>query len=162
MSSILPASIRAGDTIRVHYTTRTPAGGVVESSLPREPLEFQAGGPEVISGLSRAVLGMRLGERKTVTVLPDDAFGYREAKWQQTLPREVFSERVEEGDQLIFYSENKSFDVWVRSLQGTEVTLDANHPLAGETLVYDLQIVGHGPLNCSPDTTPVTAQTDTE
>jgi len=135
--------IRSGDTIRIHYTTRTPAGGVVETSLHREPLELQAGSAQVVPGVSRAVLGMKLGERKTVTVHPDDAFGYREAKWQQSIPRFLLEERFEEGDQLLVSMAGEVFDVWVRGLQGGDLTYDANHPLAGETLVYDLQIVSH-------------------
>ncbi len=137
--------VRHGDVVQLHYTTYAADGCVIETSGQREPLEFVAGGPEVISGVSRAVLGMTLGERRRIAVPPEHAFGFRDAKLQQTAPRLGLLEKVDEGDQLTADVEGRDLDVWVRTVTEDEVTLDSNHPLAGESLIFEIEIVGIEP-----------------
>lgn len=137
--------VKPGDNVRVHYTTYSHDRCVIETSHHREPINFIAGAGEVVDGIDRAVIGMRLGELKTVPVMPEQAFGYREARWQQTAPRSGLPDRVSDGDQLTATVNDQSLHVWIRSFQQDEVTLDANHPLAGETLIYELKVVGVGP-----------------
>ncbi len=136
--------VKPGDAVRVHYTTYSHDQCLIETSQHREPLSFIAGSGDVIDGVDRAVIGMRLGEQKSVPVMPEHAFGYRDPRWQQTAPRMGLPERVGEGDQIAALIHDETLHVWIRSFQDEEVTLDANHPLAGETLVYELKVVGIG------------------
>lgn len=136
--------VKPGVNVRVHYTTYSHDRCVIETSHHREPISFIAGAGEVVEGIDRAVIGMRLGERKTVPVMPEHAFGYREARWQQTAPKSGLPDRAADGDQLTATVDEQSLHVWIRSFQQDEVTLDANHPLSGETLIYELNVVGVG------------------
>jgi peptidylprolyl isomerase len=136
--------VSQGDKVRIHYSTRSMHGNVIETSEHREPFEFSVGGTEVIEGLSLAVAGMQIGEKKRVTVSADQAFGFRDAKLQQHVPRIGFPDRAEEGDQLTVRSAGRDLDVWIRSVLDDEMVLDANHPLAGESLILDIELVGVG------------------
>ena len=134
-------NVAHGDAVRIHYSTRSMHGNVIETSEHREPFEFTVGGPEVIEGLSRAMIGMCIGEKRRVTVSPDQAFGFRDSKLQQHAPRIGLPERIEEGDQLAVKCAGRNLEVWIRSLQDDEVVLDANHPLAGESLILDIELI---------------------
>ncbi len=136
---------RLGDQVRIHYETRSKQGNIIETSEHREPFEFTVGSTEVLEGLNQAVLGLRIGERKHVIVSPDQAFGYRDPRLQQNAPRIGILDRVEEGDQLAVTCSGHELDVWIRTVHEEEVILDANHPLAGESLVLDIEVVGIGP-----------------
>lgn len=134
--------VNYGDTVQLHYTSYAEDGCVIETSGQREPLEFVAGGPEVIAGVSRAVVGMHVGERRRIAVPPEQAFGYRDPKLQQLAPRLGLLERIDEGDQLTAMVGGSELDVWVRTATEDEVSLDMNHPLAGESLVLEIEVVG--------------------
>lgn len=133
-----------GDLVRIHYTTHSGDECVLETSALRDPLEFVAGGADVINGLSTAVIGMKAGEKKRIRVPPEQAFGFRDPRWQQVAPRLGIPDRVSTGDQIEGRLGSHHFPVWIRGFQDDEVALDANHPLAGETLVIDLELVGIG------------------
>ena len=135
---------RLGDRIRIHYETRSKQGNMIETSEHREPFEFTVGSTDVIEGLNLAVMGLKIGERKHVIISPDQAFGYRDPRLQQNAPRLAVPDRVEEGDQLAMACAGQELDVWVRTVNDDEVSLDANHPLAGESLVLDIEVVGIG------------------
>ncbi len=135
---------RLGDRIRIHYETRSKQGNMIETSEHREPFEFTVGSTDVIEGLNLAVMGLKIGERKHVIISPDQAFGYRDPRLQQNAPRLAVPDRVEEGDQLAVTCAGQELDVWVRTVNDDEVSLDANHPLAGESLVLDIEVVGIG------------------
>jgi peptidylprolyl isomerase len=136
---------RLGDRIRIHYETRSKQGNMVETSEHREPFEFTVGSPDVIEGLNLAVVGLTIGERKHVIISPDQAFGYRDPRLQQNAPRLALLDRVEEGDQLAVTCAGQELDVWIRTVNDEEVSLDANHPLAGESLVLDIEVIAIGP-----------------
>lgn len=137
--------VKPGDLVYVHYSTLSQDQCVIESSENRDPLMFIAGAGAVVDGVDRAVLGMRVGESKRVPVMPEHGFGQRDPRWVQSAPRWGLPDRITDGDQLEAVLQGESLDVWIRGLQSDSVTLDANHPLAGETLVYDLRIVSVGP-----------------
>lgn len=147
-----------GDLVRIHYTTRSGDDGVMETSALRDPLEFIAGGNDVIAGISSAVIGMLPGDKKRIRVPPEQAFGFRDARLQQLGPRLAIPERMSEGDQLTTTISGLPLNVWIRGFHDDEVSLDANHPLAGETLVIDLELVGigreGGPADRTLETTP--------
>jgi peptidylprolyl isomerase len=127
--------VQQGDTVELHYTTYAADGCVIETSGQRDPLQFVAGSADIITGINRAVIGMRLGERRRIAVSPEQAFGFRD-------PRLGLLEKVDEGDQLTASIQGTELDIWVRSITGNEISLDANHPLAGESLVYEIEVVG--------------------
>ena len=134
--------VRHGDTVQLHYTTYAADGCVIETSGQRDPLVFTVGSPDIIVGINRAVVGMRQGERRRIAVSPEQAFGFRDSHLLQVTPRLGFLEKVDEGDQLTATVGGTDLDIWVRSFTEKEITLDANHPLAGESLVYEIEVVG--------------------
>jgi len=134
-----------GDTVQLHYTSYAADGCVIETSGQREPFEFVAGGPGVIVGVSRAVIGMHVGERRRIAVPPEQAFGDRDPKLQHQTPRLGLLANVDDGDQLTATVNGVELDVWIRSKGAEEITLDANHPLAGESLVFEIEVVGLTP-----------------
>lgn len=133
--------VRSGHLVKIHYVAKTSEGGVFETSQSRDPLQFVAGSDDVIAGISEAVLGMRVGEKKTIRLAPDQAFGRRDAGLQQRVSRSHLPDSVREGDQLLAEFEGQQIDVWVHSLTDEDALIDSNHPLAGETLIYEIELV---------------------
>ena len=134
--------VSQGDVVRIHYTGRFEDGRVFDSSMERDPLEFVAGGREVIPGVSNAVVGMEEGEKKTVTLPPEEGYGPRNPALEQTISRSQLPTEVQQGDQLRAIQGNQEIPVWVRELDNDSAVIDANHPLAGQTLIFDLEVVG--------------------
>jgi peptidylprolyl isomerase len=134
-------TIQSGDFVRAHYTTRSIEGSVVESSARREPVEFHAGGSDVIAGLSRGVIGLALGERRRLTVHCDAAFQRMSHDLAQWVPDVLLPEGSEVGEQLALTDDNGVFDAWLTRRRQGESLLDANHPLAGESLLIDVEII---------------------
>jgi FKBP-type peptidyl-prolyl cis-trans isomerase 2 len=135
-----------GDRVRVHYTGRLEDGNEFDSSREGEPLEFTVGGGEVIPGFDEAVRGMQVGDTKTVEIEPGDAYGERREQLVQTVEREKMNLDFElhEGMTLAMQlPDGNQIPVNVAGVNETEVTLDANHPLAGEKLIFDLELVGN-------------------
>jgi peptidylprolyl isomerase len=135
---------REGDTIKVHYTGRLEDGRVFDSSRNREPMEITVGQHEVIPGFEQAVTGMETGQTKTVTISCDEAYGPIRQDLLVTIsrtdiPREIdlmIGQRLE-----VQPKDGAAAMVKVAALSDQEVVLDANHPLAGEDLTFDLELV---------------------
>lgn len=139
--------IHHGDRVRVHYTSRSLEGSVIETSRHRDPLEFAAGGDEVIEGLSDGVVGMSLGETRELTISSELAFGRHHPDLIQAVPLSLLPDDLQSGDQLTATIDRISLDVWVQRVGEFEAMIDANHPLSGETLVLEVEIVGINPVN---------------
>lgn len=139
------SEVNQGDVVRIHYTGRLEDGTEFDNSRNRDPLEFVAGGGNVIQGVSQGVIGMNEGETKTVTVPPEEAYGERNPALEQKVAREDLPEGVQEGAQLRAVQGDREIPVWVRKLDDAGAVIDANHPLAGKTLVFDLEVVGTQP-----------------
>ena len=119
-------------------------GTLFDSSLDRDPVEFTLGAGQVIPGFEQAVVGMSPGESKTVEVPADQAYGPYREELVQEIDRELVPEdlKLEVGQQLALrLSPGRSIRVTVTKLTESKVTLDANHPLAGKDLTFDLQLV---------------------
>jgi peptidylprolyl isomerase len=135
---------KVGDTVTVHYTGKLNNGNIFDSSVERDPLQFSLGEGSVIVGFEQAVIGMSPGEAKTVSIPADQAYGpyYQEMVIvvnRQQIPPEL---EVEVGQQLqISQQSGQVIPVVVREVSDSEVTLDANHPLAGEDLVFEIELV---------------------
>ena len=137
------AEAKSGDTVRVHYTGTLGDGQVFDSSQGREPLEFTLGAGQVIPGFDEAVTGMQPGEEKSVTIPVDEAYGQRRPEMMGTVPRQQFPPEIQPavGQQLQMSQGGQNFVVTVTEVTDSEVTLDANHPLAGQDLTFQLELV---------------------
>jgi peptidylprolyl isomerase len=135
-----------GDTVRVHYTGHLGDGQVFDSSEGSEPLQFRLGAGEVIPGFDRAVTGLTPGEKTRVTIPPDDAYGPRRDELMIEVPREQFPPQIDPqpGMQLNLQQEAGPVIVTVAAVSDGAVILDGNHPLAGQELTFDLQLVDIG------------------
>ena len=135
---------RAGNTVAVHYTGTLDDGRTFDSSQGREPLAFQLGGGQVISGFDEAVAGMEVGEQQTVRIPAEDAYGPRRDDLLLELRREQIPPEIdlEVGMGLsVQQPDGQPLPVTVAALGDNSVTLDANHPLASEDLTFDLTLV---------------------
>jgi peptidylprolyl isomerase len=134
---------KTGDTVHVHYTGTLTNGMPFDSSHGREPLEFTLGAGGVIAGFDDAVTGMQVGETKTVTIPAEQAYGGRRDEMVLTIPRAQVPPNVrpEVGQQLRVGRGAEALDVVVREVTDDHVVLDANHPLAGEDLTFELELV---------------------
>ncbi|MEA1935373.1 MAG: peptidylprolyl isomerase, partial [Thermodesulfobacteriota bacterium] len=137
------AQAKQGDTVKIHYTGKLEDGTVFDTSTGRDPLQFNIGENQVIQGFEKGVTGMALNESKTVTIPPDEAYGPHREEMVLNIPRDQFPPNIEPeiGQQLELGQENGQTTIAIVSqLTESNVTLDANHPLAGETLIFDIQL----------------------
>lgn len=133
-----------GDTVQVHYTGTLNDGTVFDSSKGREPLQFTLGAGEVIPGFEEAVAGMKVGERKTVTIPAAEAYGERSERAMLQVPREQFPAEIDPqpGLQLAMQrADGHQIPVVVAEVTETYVVIDANHPLAGQDLTFEIELV---------------------
>ena len=136
--------IKDGDTVRIHYTGTLEDGTTFDSSLGREPLEFVVGSGHIIKGLDVALPGMQAGDKKTVNIACDDAYGPVNPAMHQGVPRDAMPDDItlEVGMQLQMQSpQGQPMPVTVTEVTDEQVMLDANHPLAGRDLVFDIEVV---------------------
>ena len=136
---------KEGDTVRVHYTGKLEDGTVFDaSSREGAPLEFTIGEGEIIPGFEQAVIGMEPGEAKTARIPPEEAYGHHRDDMTLTVDRDQFPADInpELGQQLqIQQSGERTAIVTISDISESTVTLDANHPLAGQPLTFDIQLV---------------------
>ncbi len=137
-------TIKEGDTVRIHYTGTLLDGQVFDSSEGRDPLEFAVGSGQIIPGLETAIPGMAIGDKKRVQVPCIEAYGPINPGMRQQIPREGIPDDIplEPGTQLQMQTpEGQTVPVTVVEVDEATVTLDANHPLAGQDLIFDIEIV---------------------
>ncbi len=138
------ALAKNGDTVKVHYTGRFDDGTVFDTSADREPLQFTLGGRQVIPGFERAVVGMQMGESKTVQIPPDQGYGPHQAELvfqvgRETLPKEL---DPQVGQHLeLQQPDGQRVMLTITEVSAATVTLDANHPLAGKELTFNVELV---------------------
>lgn len=132
----------AGDTVRVHYTGTLADGSVFDSSRGREPLEFTLGEGRVIAGFDAAVSGMTPGEERQVIIGAAEAYGEHRPDLVFTVPRDQFPDGMEPqiGLEVQLSQGDQRAIARVAEVATAAVTLDANHPLAGRELTFDLQL----------------------
>ena len=135
---------KSGDTVKVHYTGTLDDGTQFDSSAGREPLQFKLGGGQIIPGFEEAVLGMSPGDSITKIIPADQAYGPRREEMVLVVDRDVFPENINPtpGQQLeMRQSDDHTIDVVVTKVTAENVTLDANHPLAGQDLTFEIELV---------------------
>lgn len=135
---------RRGDKVHVHYRGTLDDGSEFDSSEGGEPISFTIGGGEVIAGFENAIEGMAPGEKKTERMEPNDAYGDRREELVFTVGQDQMPEGddIEVGDMLqVGFPDGSNATVQVAALEDGSVTLDANHPLAGKPLTFELELV---------------------
>lgn len=130
--------------VSMHYTLTDDAGTVIDSSANADPLTYLQGAGNIIPGLENALLGLRAGDQREVRVAPEEGYGLVIAELVQQVPVEMFQgvEKIEPG--MTFQAQDQSGyiqRVEVKSVDGNMVTIDANHPLAGQHLNFNVAIV---------------------
>lgn len=148
--------VKSGDKIKVHYHGKLTNGETFDSSADREPLEFEVGSGNVIPGFDDGVTGMTVGEKKTINIPFSEAYGPQNPDMIIEMPKDRFPEdmQVEAGMPLMMNDQQgQQFQVTIVEIKDNAVMLDANHPLAGQDLIFDLElveIVGAKPLIIMP------------
>ena len=135
---------KSGDTVRIHYTGTLNDGTEFDSSSGRDPLEFALGGGQVIPGFDKAVDGMTVGENKTVTIPPGDAYGERHEQLVQEVPKSALPDEIDPAVGMHLQSrspEGQVMNLVVTEVADASITVDGNHPLAGQALTFDIELV---------------------
>lgn len=136
-------SAKPGDKVQVHYTGKLENGSVFDSSEGRDPLEFTIGSGQVIPGFEQAVSGMSPGEERSIRIPAPEAYGDRKDDLLIVVERKQLPPDMEPevGQQLQLNQDGQAFVVRVQDVAADTITLDANHPLAGEDLEFKVQLV---------------------
>lgn len=148
--------VKKGDKVKVHYHGKLTTGETFDSSEGRDPLEFEVGSGMVIKGFDDGVTGMEVGEKKTIHIPVDEAYGPKSSEMLIDMPKDRFPQdmQLETGMPLVMSDPSgQQFQVVVTEIKEDSVILDGNHPLAGQDLVFDLELVsieGASPLIITP------------
>jgi peptidylprolyl isomerase len=137
------SQIKKGSRIKIHYTGRLKDGTVFESNIGDSPLEFTVGKGKVIKGFENAVLGMKAGEAKTVTIKPADAYGSKDQSLIWVLEAGDFPEGeiLEPGKEVSFrHPDGHDEEGRITEIKDGKITVDGNHPLAGRNLTFEIRI----------------------
>ncbi|MGM0613096.1 MAG: FKBP-type peptidyl-prolyl cis-trans isomerase [Bacteroidota bacterium] len=136
--------VKKGNKVKVHYTGKFTDDTVFDSSVTKEPLEFEVGAGQMIEGFDKAVEGMELNEKKTIKLKPEEAYGPKRDELLITVSKEeVFKDMdVKVGQKFeVPQQDGNTVVVEVEDIKDDDVVLNGNHPLAGKELVFDIQLV---------------------
>ncbi len=134
--------IQEGNVVSVHYTGTLTNGDMFDSSRDREPLTFKMGSGQIIAGFEKAIIGKNVGDSVTVNILPEDGYGQLREDLIVKVERSQMPGEVEVGMQLQAQSDNgQALNVTVKEVFEDYVMIDGNHPLAGQELVFDIEVV---------------------
>lgn len=136
--------VKNNDTIRVHYKGTLTNGELFDSSEGREPLEFQVGSGQVIPGFDTAVVDMEVGQEKSFLIPCDDAYGQRDERLIQEVPQEQLPQDLQPQVGMMLSStlpNGQQIPVKITNVGESNITIDANHPLAGEDLNFEIKLV---------------------
>jgi len=136
------AMIKQGAAVKIHYTL-TVGSTVVDSSMGKDPLSYTHGTGQLIPGLEEQIKGMTVGEKKKVVVSPDKGYGELDHKAIQKVPKKSFqnTEGLKIGGMVSRQNGGRTFQAKITEIGDEEITLDFNHPLAGKTLNFDIEVV---------------------
>ena len=137
------SKVKNGDTVKIHYTGKLKDGELFDNSRDREPLKFIVGKREVISGLENSVIGMEAGGTKTIEIPPEEAYGPRREELVGEVMKSMLPDHIEPhlGQHLQIQNPDGNLSiVTIIEVKEDTITLDANHPLAGHTLFFDLEL----------------------
>ena len=138
------SQVKQNDTVKLHYTGKLKDGEVFDSSQDREPIEFKVGEGKIIPGLENGVIDMQVNEKKTIEIAKDDAYGDTNDELFQQVKKEQLPEDIkpEVGMGLVSKNEDGSErQLRVAEVNDDHIVVDANHPLAGKDLIFDVELV---------------------
>lgn len=138
---------KPGDSVKIHYSGTLDDGTPFDSSVGREPLEFELGSGQVIPGFDHAVEGMAIGEKKSVKIPPEQAYGPRHEQMIQEVPKSALPESLEPEEGMALRAQQPDgqvINLTVTAVGDDSITVDANHPLAGQSLNFDIELVAIG------------------
>lgn len=138
------SQVKKGSWVKIVYTGKLKDGKVFETNIGSEPLEFKVGKGKVIKGFENAVMGMKAGETKTVTIRPADGYGAKDPEliWSVT-PAELPAGTPLALDTEVAFTRTDGSDVegCITKIEGDQITIDGNHPLAGRNLIFEIKMV---------------------
>ena len=140
------AKVKKGDKVKAHYRGTLADGTEFDNSAGRDPIEFEVGSGALIPGFESAVVGMEAGDKKTFTIPVDEAYGPRRDELLLTVPKDQVPPDLDAGvgDSLVLERNGQEIQVVVKNVSDTGLTLDANHPLAGRDLVFEIEVLEVG------------------
>jgi len=142
---LIELKAKKGNTVKVHYTGTLEDGKVFDSSEGKDPLEFTVGEGKIIKGFDDAVIGMDVGDEKEIAISPEEAYGKREDKLVQDVPKQAFGENIEKLKPGMVLGlkdpHGHVINAVIKNIGEEKVTLDLNHPLAGKTLKFKIKVV---------------------
>ncbi len=136
--------VKNGDVVRIHYTGKLDDGTEFGSSAGQDPLELRVGAGQIIPGLDRQIEGMTVGEKETVTIPVEEGYGERDERQIEVVPRSSIPDTIElqvGGVLQAQTADGRAIQLTVTDFDDTQVTVDANHPLAGQQLTFDVEVV---------------------
>jgi peptidylprolyl isomerase len=133
--------IEKGSKVKVHYTGKFEDNNIFDTSKDKEPLEFTVGEGQLIPGFEQGVVGLTTGDKKTVELEPEQAYGPVRDELINEVPMEKLPEGVKQGQMLQAQTEQGAMNVMVTEVKEKTATVDANHPLAGKKLIFDLEVM---------------------
>lgn len=140
-------SVKSGDTIKINYTGRFENGKIFDSSKTGEPLKFTVGSGQLIEGFDAAVTGMSIGETKTVTIPPEKGYGVHNQKMVFDLPKTIVPDdiKLKIGMKLeLMDKDGRPVPAQLTAIEKDVIRMDANHPLAGQTLIFEIEVIETG------------------
>jgi len=132
-----------GKKVRVHYTL-TVEGKIIDSSREREPMEIRVGSHQIMPGFEKAIKGMKVGEKKSFEVSPEEGYGLENPKAIHEVPKDKLPPNIKPEPSMTLYARSKNgnpFPVRIIEVKGDVVILNFNHPLAGKTLNFEVEII---------------------
>lgn len=136
--------IKSGSKVKFHYSGRLESGESFDSSVDRDPLEFVVGNGNIIPGLEKEILKMKKGEKKTITVPAEEAYGPRNEELSREIPKGPLPQGLNLQVGAVLYlktPDGTPFPATVAEVKEDTVVIDFNHPLAGKTLIFDIEIL---------------------
>jgi FKBP-type peptidyl-prolyl cis-trans isomerase 2 len=135
---------KEGSTVKVHYTGKLDDGTVFDSSRNSDPLEFTIGAGQIIPGFEQAVIGMDIGDSKTITIAPENAYGQHQKEMVMSVKRDQLPPDLKPEIGLQLQSRQRDGQIVVFTItevSDASITVDANHPLAGKVLIFDIELL---------------------
>lgn len=138
------SQVKENDTVKIHYTGKLQDGQVFDSSLERDPIEFTIGGGQIIPGLEKGLIDMKVNDNKTIEIPQAEAYGDVQKELFQEVPKEQLPQEItpEVGMGLVAKNPDGSErQLRVAEVKDDSIVIDANHPLAGKDLIFDVEVV---------------------
>jgi len=136
--------VKKGDKVKVEYTGKLENGQVFDTSEGKQPLEFEVGAGKIIKGFDKAIVGMKKGEEKEITLKPEQAYGDPDPKKVQKIPRDKLPEGKEPKPGMMLAMktpDGRQVPVKIKEVSDKDITIDLNHPLAGKTLNFKIKVI---------------------